>query len=103
MGFMSDSYKGHSALNRTPGQQRNVQAKQAEDNRYKTQARLGGAAGRVNTPAQGKRNMQPPTAPSAHPVVAQNTRQFSSPSQGMRGALTRVRTATRLGKLLKKR
>lgn len=83
MGFMSDSYKGHSALNRTPGQQRNVQAKQAETSNYKTQARLGGAAGRVNTPAQGKRNMQPPVAPNAHPVVAQNTRQMGPVLSGL--------------------
>ena len=89
MGFMSDSYKGHSALNRTPGQQRNVQAKQAESNSYKTQARLGGPI-----PTGG---LKPP----APPVL--NQTQFASPSQGVRGALSRVRTATRLGKLLKKR
>jgi hypothetical protein len=88
MGFMSDSYKGHSALNRTPGQQRNVQAKQAETNRYATQARLGGA--------MAKGNLKPPTPP------LMNNTQFPTPSQGMKGALSRVRTATRLSNLLKR-
>lgn len=93
MGFMSGSYKGHSAVNRTPGQQRNVQAKQAETSNYSTQARLGGAAGRVNTPAQGKRNMQPPAAPQMHSAVS--PRQMSATSS-VKNALSKLKTLKRL-------
>ena len=89
MGFMSDSYKGHDALYRNPNQQRNVQAKQAETNSYATQARLGGAAGRVNTPAQGKRNMQPPAAPQMHSAVS--PKQMGSVAFSMKNAIAKIK------------
>lgn len=80
MGFMSNSYKGSSAQYRTPVQQKNVEMRQAENNRYAYDASM------KRTSSTPKSNLMPPVGPTMHPVVAQNKRQFASK---IKAAMTR--------------
>jgi hypothetical protein len=89
MGFMSDSYKGHSAKYRTPTQQKNVEMRQAEDNRYAYNASM------KRTTSTPKSNLMPPAGPSMHSAVGANKRQFGRVGAAVKSTMSRMRTLRR--------
>ena len=91
MPFMSDSFKGHDAAYRTPAQQKNVNRREQENSRYRDQA----TRSPLNTPEQGRRNMQPPKAPEAPMHNAVNATQMSSVAKSVKNAMSRMRLIKR--------
>ena len=91
MPFMSDSFKGHDAAYRTPSQQSNVNRREQENSRYRDQA----TRSPLNTPEQGRKNMQPPKAPEGSMHSAVNTNQMGSVAKSVKGAMSRIRLMKR--------
>lgn len=60
-----------------------------------------GRSAKAASASAGKARLQPPAAPAMHSAVSKT--QMGTVSQGMKGALSRLRTAKRLGSLLRKK